>query len=457
MKKFFKFAKRGFRHKKTRSDQKVSTSVQQHNSVPVQQAKEEDTFHTLPIEAAPADQFPDPRIPQVQIPLEHNVHTAAGALGPSVTATNPTLDVAMVNRSTSSNVFAYITGLASSNNNALFLLQADGTTGYYPKSPPMTGQPLQADCAIKLGPPGSSRTVTIPQVAGGRIWFSFDNTLTFLLNPGPALVEPSVTNPTDPNININWGFAEFTYNSTQIYANISYVDFVSLPISLMLQDGTNAERTVTGMRASGFDQICAQMQAQSQTDGVKGWANCIVQSNGANLRVLSPNNRILLQPSDFANYWEPYVAQVWQKYQTDTLTVGAENVNATGKVVGDLLNLSGEDFARPSTADIFSANSGPFTTGADGRRNQLIPQLAAAFNRSTLLQTDVTPAPKDTFYNNPITNHYSRIVHAANVDGIGYGFPYDDVEPPGGGDQSGYVSGANPKLLTVTVGGGQYS
>jgi hypothetical protein len=294
-------------------------------------------------------------------------------------------------------------------------------------------------------------------VAGGRIWFSVDNTLTFFLNPGPALVEPSVTNPSDVNININWGFAEFTYNSTQIYANISYVDFVSLPIALTLTDGNNAQQTVTGIRASGLDQICAQMAAQSQNDGVKGWADSIVKNNGRNVRVLSPNNHNLLQPGDFANYWEPYVEQVWQKYQSDTLTISAENVNATGQIVNNLFNFSGEQFARPSTADVFSANSGPFTTGANGRRNQLIPQLAAAFNRSTLLQTNVTPATKDTFYQNPITNHYSRIVHAANVDGIGYGFPYDDVEPPGGGDQSGYVSGMNPKLLTVTVGGRQYS
>ena len=28
--------------------------------------------------------------------------------------------------------------------------------------------------------------------------------------------------------------------------------------------------------------------------------------------------------------------------------------------------------------------------------------------------------------------HYARIVHAANVDGLGYTFPYDDVTPDGG-------------------------
>ena len=48
-------------------------------------------------------------------------------------------------------------------------------------------------------------------------------------------------------------------------------------------------------------------------------------------------------------------------------------------------------------------------------------------------------------------------MHAANVDGIGYAFPYDDVTPDGGPDQSGKVESGNPTLFTVTVGGGQYA
>jgi hypothetical protein len=49
--------------------------------------------------------------------------------------------------------------------------------------------------------------------------------------------------------------------------------------------------------------------------------------------------------------------------------------------------------------------------------------------------------------------HYSRLVHAANVDGHGYAFPYDDVTPDGGVGQEGAMSSPNPELLTVTVGG----
>jgi hypothetical protein len=40
------------------------------------------------------------------------------------------------------------------------------------------------------------------------------------------------------------------------------------------------------------------------------------------------------------------------------------------------------------------------------------------------------------------------------VDGRGYCFPYDDVTPAGGADQSGYVANATPANFLVTVGGG---
>jgi hypothetical protein len=84
----------------------------------------------------------------------------------------------------------------------------------------------------------------------------------------------------------------------------------------------------------------------------------------------------------------------------------------------------------------------------------ILPRLAAAFNRSTLLTDSDQPDgenPAD-YYTNAITDHYARIVHATTIDGRGYAFPYDDVAPGGGADQSGAVSDPVPALLTVTLG-----
>ena len=120
-----------------------------------------------------------------------------------------------------------------------------------------------------------------------------------------------------------------------------------------------------------------------------------------------------------------YLDQVWSKYSSQTLSIDTQGQwgTVTGQVSGGVLDFPGVgSFGRPSSADIFSCNSGPFnTSGAE---------------MGALTQT----------------NHYARIVHGTSLDGRGYAFPYDDVAPTGGADQSGAVVDSNPTLLTVTLG-----
>ena len=271
-----------------------------------------------------------------------------------------TVAIALQNQTSSNTVFAYITGRALDNNNALFLLQADGKSPYFPTSPSSTGSPLTQNCAIPLGAPGNSTTVNVPHLAGARIWFSVDGTLTFLLNPGPALVEPSVTNPSDPNINLSWGFCEFTFNAAELFVNISYVDFVSLPISLTLTNTSNVTQHIAGMASNGLDTVCNGLNAQTASDGA-GWSSLIVRTpSGRNLRALSPNNGIVLNSSLFANYYQDYVNRVWSRYSSQSLTIDTQ---ATWGIVSgrvdpstSLLNFGNNDltFAKPSAADKFN-------------------------------------------------------------------------------------------------------
>jgi len=363
------------------------------------------------------------------------------------------LNIAFQNQTGSSTVFAYITGLQ---NNAWFLLCADGKTPYFPTSPSADLSPLTENCAIPLGAPGNTVNVTIPQLDGGRIWFSVDSPLTFLLNKGPALVFPSVTNSSDPNFNTNWGFCEFTFNNAGLYANISCVDFVSIPIALTLQNTSGGIQHVSGMPVNGLDNICAGLRQQAQLDG-QHWDKLIVTANGKNLRALSPNSAMVMNGSLFAGYYEGYVQQVWQKYSSVTMRINPQD--GSGIKSGDIQNgnlvFAGQEFSQPTTADIFSCNSGPFQTGSDEARKAIIPRLAAAFVRSTLLSQNVFPEDQSTYYKTDPTDHYSRIVHENNLDGKGYAFPYDDVQPDGGNDQSGKVNDRSPQLFTVAVGGGQ--
>ena len=67
-------------------------------------------------------------------------------------------------------LYAYTTGLAMREGGRRCFLRPDGRTLYFPTNPPRIGSPLAEDCAIPLGPrPGDVVTVTIPQIAGGRV------------------------------------------------------------------------------------------------------------------------------------------------------------------------------------------------------------------------------------------------------------------------------------------------
>jgi hypothetical protein len=208
--------------------------------------------------------------------------------------TNSTVSIALKNNTRSSNAYAYITGLDLSKNRIPLLIQSDGQTVYNPKSPTRTLQGLTEDCAIYLGAPGNTRVATIPRIAGGRIWFCIDGKLTFLVNPGPALIEPSPTNPSDPNYYSSWGFCEFTFNEYQLFANISYVDFVSFSLALSLRNNSGVIQFVEGLVPGGLDAICDKLSAQDNSDHA-GWSQLIVKApDGSNLRALSPNNGIVI-------------------------------------------------------------------------------------------------------------------------------------------------------------------
>lgn len=336
---------------------------------------------------------------------------------------------------------------------------SDGQTIYYPTSPSSTGTALSANCAIALGAPGSTTTVTIPQTAGGRIWFSRDATLTFLLNPGPALVEPSVTNESDPSYDVFWDFCEFTFNAAGLYVDITYVDFVSLPVGLQLENTSGTVTTVEGLPSDGLETICAGLTNQTASDGAD-WSDLIVStSSGANLRALSPNSGIAMNSSLFSTYYDSYVQAVWAKYSSGTsLTIDTQASwgAVTGTVTNDVLDFGSDvgSFSVPTTANVFSNSSGPFAT-TTAEMGAVAARLAAAFNRSTLLIDSDQPDDEVVadYYADPITNHYARLLHATYLDGKGYAFPYDDVAPTGGADQSGSLYDPNPQLLTVTVGG----
>lgn len=375
------------------------------------------------------------------------------------------LPLAFVNHLDSSNVNAYVTGLDS--NGLLVMLKPDGTW-YYPTATSNSGipVPITENVAIPLGPKGSTTKISLPgYIISARVWFA-DGKLTFYTVESAAgtasLVTPSAVNPSDPNAAINWGFIELNWESNQIYTNVSYVDFVGLPLGMSLTGSDGSNQTVHGVSADAVDELCCYLEYQSSVDGAPWSELCATNSAGDALRVLAPYDYMSVEPTAFSTYWTSYINSVWDYYKTNTLTIDTQA--AAGKVscttASGSLVCAGDNrsYAKPVASDIFGCNSGPFAIqGSDNLVHvAVVPRLCAAFNRGTLLLPggNVQPAlSSSNYYTTSPTNWYSAFVHAFEDDGKGYAFSYDDVTPTGSIDESGSISTVGPTQLTIVIGG----
>ena len=375
---------------------------------------------------------------------------------------NPRLGLVFQNNFGAASINVYITG-QDTNGNIVFVL-ADGAFYYPPSTSSVVPVEITEDVAIALGGQGSSTSLTLPDyVSSGRIWVAAGDLTFYVVDAGgvTGLVEPSSTNPDDPSADINWGFVEFTNNDAGIYADVSYVDFVGMPLGLSLES-TDGTQTAEGVAAAAVSQVCSALQAQAAIDGAPWGELCVTDSDGTLIRVIAPSDYISLDGSSFDGYWTDYVNQVWNYYTTNTLTIDTQTSSgevACTVIAGELTcNGDNRGYAQPVAADIFGCNSGPFaieSTDNDIHR-AVVPRLCAAFDRSTLLLSggNIQPSlPSSYYYTVSPTNYYSKFVHKSELDGLGYAFGYDDVTPDGDTSVAGVVDDANPEVMTVIIGG----
>lgn len=157
-----------------------------------------------------------------------------------------------------------------------------------------------------------------------------------------------------------------------------------------------------------------------------------------------------------ANVMDDYVNRVWQKYTTSTLTVtpfaDRPNTKYYGRVSGNVMNFTDSSgavvtsFQKPDASSIFGCHK-LLDAPNDNVRGPISRTLCAGFNRSTLL---VNPNQPDTttanFYQDTVTNHYARKVHAQTADGKAYAFAFDDV-----GNQESLVHDGSPQQAYLTL------
>ena len=255
--------------------------------------------------------------------------TSTTASCSSVAALN--LQLAIVNSLDSSNVNAYITGLDQ--NNVPVYVTPDGVC--QAPEPLSTSVPrwLGPDLAINL--PGNNHTthVNIPGfISSGRVSIAVGDlefgVVSTNLSSGPVAIDsstpeynfvtPSVVNPHDANYNTTWGFMELTYNaSDKFFADVSYVDYVGLPVGMKLETDDDKSFYVPGMPSDAISKLCDLLKG----DGDPWNRLCIEDSYGNALRVISPDMYLSNSSlsTSFENYWTSYVDRVWQE-STDTGT-----------------------------------------------------------------------------------------------------------------------------------------
>lgn len=356
---------------------------------------------------------------------------------------------------------AYLTGLDE--NGAVVFVRADGSIVYPSSGGSGTPVPIGQDVKIDLAA-GQALDMTLPiSMTSGRIYFSAGElTFAVVATPiGEGIVQPAPNNPADPSAGINWGFVELTLlPDGTLYANISYVDFLGLPLGMVLTVNGGETQSAFGVGAGAVNSVCAALQAQSSADGRPWSALCLGGDNGP-VRALSPTAYTDIDSQGFLTYWDSYVNEVWAKYTAQDLVLDTQTdagaINC--RVSGDAMNCEGDNRAyfKPTAKDIWGCDGGPFgkLSGDNGIHLAVIPRLCAAFVRSTLLLAggEVQPSlGQDNYYLVDPTNHYSRIVHENEVDGKGYAFAYDDVNPSGTENASGTVAHGSPNTLTVYIG-----
>jgi beta-galactosidase len=105
---------------------------------------------------------------------------------------------------------------------------------------------------------------------------------------------------------------------------------------------------------------------------------------------------------------------------------------------------------KPNTQQVLEG-SGPLATpggGADpGVEKALEVQICAAFNRHTILDSSQWLTPTAAWYNGAPSNYYALFWHKHSINGLAYGFSYDDAQ-----NQSSSIIGNNVEHMVLGIG-----
>jgi hypothetical protein len=374
--------------------------------------------------------------------------------------TPSTVTIEFVNNIDSADVHAYIQSTDGGSKEKV-LITSEGQV-YKPVASSKdvaTPLPKSAKCGIPLGPLGSSTKITMPiALLTGRVYVADGELDISALQVGGAteLQHPSFANPQDPNFNTSFGFVEINQPDSTMWVNPTYVDFVGLPIAMEMV-GKDYSLNVSGLPTNGVKQVCDLLKEEEKKDGYPWGSLCLEDDDGKPFRVLSPEHKA----GAFTNYFDDYINQVWSRFGTDGIVFDLQSnePKVWCHMSGDSMVCDGTSlpFPKPASSEIWGCNTGPFANTGDACHDHTGSRFCAAIHRGTLLLPGGAIQPNlsiSKYYPGDAPhNKYARIVHEVQVDHTGYTFPYDDVKPDFNSEVSGTISGKNPNVLRIHVGG----
>ncbi|MFL6699013.1 MAG: beta-1,3-glucanase family protein [Vitreoscilla sp.] len=298
-------------------------------------------------------------------------------------------------------------------------------------------------------------SVTIPPINSARLMLSVGTPMYIRVNQDVngniGYAGANIENPSDPNIDVAFDFVEMAIvPTTGFYGNTTRVDQFGFPVTLRLQGLGGFDQTVgeTATRASLISAWSSWVPSQFQG---------LAQAPYSPYRIIAPAHASFNTGGANAHYLDAYIQGLWSKYASQTLTFTDQQGTFTGHVVnGQFQFTDGQGtytIARaPTTSEALLGNGvlndptgqTPGTAGYD-KQLQIQAQLCAAINRH-IVENPTQWSTPSAFYASP-SNSYSKFWHDHSVNGLAYGFAYDDV-----GGFSSSLHTAAPTVATVTVG-----
>lgn len=289
----------------------------------------------------------------------------------------------------------------------------------------------------------------IPQVyTSVRLYMSLDTPLVMSAVVDAAgnvgIVQPNLANPSDPNQNIIFDWAEFTVHSGTFWGNTTQVDQFGFPYTLAVysDDGSLAKKTGIEMsRDEVFSRFASYVP--SEFEGLAKYP----------YRIVAPGKGGFGEDGTYSYYFDSYVDQVWNQYKSQSLYVSHPLGDFEARVLAD----NRMEFTRISDGQKFYISNKPNDTEilegsgvlASGNTVELALEawVCAAFNRH------VMHYPDSSFWNNPAyyylegpANWYSAFWHSISLGGFAYGFCYDDVN-----DQSTLIEAHSVRAAVIEI------